>query len=89
MVSPPSPSKAKTLTSPAPGALQGHGLARGGRAAVAGGAGVELEEEGLSLHLGVPGEPAVAAEAEQILPVEGAVLGLGDRVARDRRSARA
>ncbi len=64
-----------------PGPLEGQGLAGGGGHAVARGAGVELEEEGPPLHLGVPGQPAAAAEPEQPLPGEGEVAALGEREA--------
>ena len=42
--------------------------------------GVELQEEGLALHLGVAGEPAAAAQLEQVLPGErpAAVIGEGE-----------
>jgi len=65
-----------------PGPLEGHRLARRGRAAVPGRAGIELEEEGLPFHLRVPREPAVAAEGDEVLGVESAPGGVGDGVAR-------
>ena len=60
--------------------LEGHRLAdRCGRA-VPGRAGVEFEEEGLTLHLGVAREAAVPPEAEQIIPHQLPPLGLRHRI---------
>src|SRR5262249_53540995 len=56
-------------------------LAGRGGGAVAGRAGVEFQEKGLALHLGVTGQPLVAAEAEQVLPDELAVVGVRHLVA--------
>ena len=62
------------------GQLQGERLARGWRHAVPGGAGVELQEERLALHLGVPGQAAAPTEAEQPFPGQRplAVVGKGE-----------
>lgn len=54
------------------------GLARGRRHAVPGRSGVELEEEGLALHLGVPGQSATVAEGEQVLPGQRPATGIGE-----------
>ena len=53
------------------GHLERQRLAGGDRHAVAGGPRVGLEEQGLAGHLGVAGQAAAVAEAEQVLPGEG------------------
>src|SRR6185369_8292718 len=58
--------------------LERRRLAERRRSAVAGGPGVELEEEGLALHLGVAGETLVVAEEEEVLPDERALLRVRD-----------
>ncbi len=50
------------------GELQGDGLARRWRHAVSGRSGVELQEERLALHLGVAGQAAAMAQAQEVLP---------------------
>ena len=60
--------------------LQGHGDTRGRWRAVAARARVRLEEQRLALHLGVAGQPAAAAEGEQVLPDELTLLGARDGV---------
>jgi hypothetical protein len=62
--------------------LERHRLAERRGRAVARGSGVELEEEGLALHLRVAGETLVVAEEEQVLPDERALLGVRDEEAR-------
>ena len=47
---------------------------------MAGGAGVELEEERLAFHLGVPREPAVVPQLEEVFPIERALFSVGDEV---------
>ena len=79
-VSPPSPSRKKTLTPAAPSTLERQRLARGGRTAVARWPGIELQEEGLAAHLGVAGQPAAVPEAQQILPEQRALGSAGDGV---------
>ncbi len=66
---------------PGPGALEREGLAGGRGRAVPRGAGVELDEEDLPLHLHVSREAAVAAEHQQILPGELALGGVRHLVA--------
>ena len=64
----------------AAGELEGQRLARGGRHAVAGRARVELQEEGLAFHLGVPRQAAAVPQARQVLPCErpAALVGEGE-----------
>ena len=63
-----------------PRQLEGDGLPSGRRLAVTGRPRVELDEEGLALHLGVAGQPAAPAQLEQVLPGErpATVIGEGE-----------
>ena len=57
------------------GALERQGQAGGGRPAVAGGTGVELQEQGLALHFGVARQAPAMPKSQQILPVERPLSG--------------
>ena len=65
-----------------PGVLERQRLTDRGRHAVTRGAGVELEEERLALHLGVARQVPVVAQPQELLPEERPLLLLIDLVAR-------